>query len=476
MSDPAQTRRIAVVGGGPTGLAAAYRITRLGHQVRLFESSDRLGGAIQSVRENGWLVEAGPNSLLENSLEIAGLWRELGLENDRLVADVRAKKRYIVRDGVIAALPSSPWSLLTTECWSQRSTRRLIADLWRRPIARPRDVDIASLVKEHFGKEIVDFALNPFVSGVYAGDPHHLSAQHAFPRLWAAEKSRGSLVRGMMLQAKMRRRQGHPKSAMITFRDGLQQITDALAGRLPSGAIELSTQVRQLRRDNARWSFEWQRGDSELKPEFFDAVILAIPALALAQLRIERSASGTAHKSGESPTRPLEGLAQIRYSAVASLFLGFPRESVSHPLDGFGLLAPAVEKRAILGVIFSSTLFPNRVPAGMVGLTVMIGGATRPELVGAETERILDAVMPDLRELLGVTGDPVFKKLHRWLRAIPQYELGYDRFFAEIAACEEQHAGLFIAGNIRNGIALPACLEAGLAVGAQAAAAAPRSA
>jgi oxygen-dependent protoporphyrinogen oxidase len=452
-------RQIAVIGAGPTGLSAAYRIAQKGQRVRVFEASTRIGGSVQSVRENGWLVEAGPNSLLENSSQISSLWRELGIDGDRIVANPAAKKRYIVRDGALCALPTSPFSVFTTSCWTGRSTRRLLGDFFRKPIARERDVSIATLIGDHFGREIVDYALNPFVSGIYAGDPHHLSAEHGFPRIWQAERTSGSIIRGLAKQGKARRQAGHPKSAMISFRAGLQQMIDALATHIPAGSIELSANVERLRRENGRWSLSWKRdGDTKRQTESFDAVILATPALALAQLPI------CDEDSPAAPARPLESLAQIRYSAVASLFLGFPRSAVGHPLDGFGLLVPAIEKRGILGVIFSSSLFPDRVPEGMVGLTVMVGGAIRPDLVSRGIDALLPEIMPDLRDLLGVTGEPVFQKLTRWLRAIPQYELGYERFFSDIAAVEAKHPGLHVVGNVRNGIALPACIEAGLQV------------
>jgi len=452
-------RQIAIIGAGPTGLSAAYRAAQKGCSVRVFEAATRVGGSVGSVRENGWLVESGPNSVLENSSQITALWRELGVENDRIVANPSAKKRYIVRDGALCPLPSSPLSLFTTKCWTGRSSRRLVADFFHKPVSRVRDVSIAELIGDHFGHEIVNYALNPFVSGIYAGDPHHLSAEHAFPKVWEAEKTTGSIVRGMMKQGKARRRAGNPKSAMISFRGGLQQIIDALAAKIPAGAIELSANVQSLRREQGRWSLTWQRSSDAGRTEYFDAVILAIPALALAQLAISNEAVASA------PPRPLESLAQIRYSAVASLFLGFPRAAVRHPLDGFGLLAPMIEKRNVLGAIFSSSLFPDRVPEGMIGLTVMIGGANRPDLVNLEIDALLAEVMPDLSDLLGVSDDPVFKKLHRWLRAIPQYELGYERFFADISAAEAKFPGLHVVGNVRNGIALPACLEAGLAAG-----------
>ena len=189
-----------------------------------------------------------------------------------------------------------------------------------------------------------------------------------------------------------------------------------------------------------------------MQTESFDRVILALPASALAKLSI----------GAGSATRPLALLAEMEHASVASLFLGYARAQVSHPMDGFGLLVPSVEKRSVLGVIFSSTLFPGRAPAGHVALTVMAGGMRRPDLAALPAADLLATVQPDLAALLGVRGAPLFMRHHAWPHAIPQYNLGHERFLTAMDRCEQTHPGLLIASNGRQGISLPDCAAAGL--------------
>lgn len=442
---------VAVIGGGITGLAAAYRLTQAGHPVRLFEAGPRLGGAIRTEQTDGWLIEAGPNSFQENSRVVAELIRELGLESERVVANPLAKNRFIVRRGRLCPAPLSPPALLSTPLFSVGGKLRLLGEVFQRPRRRMGDISLADFVQDHFGPEIVDYALNPFVSGVYAGDPRKLSARHAFPKLWECEQRHGSLIRGQIALAKARRAAGHPRSTIISFRSGLQSLVNALTLQLPAGTIELNTRVERLL-PGPRWQLVWSRG-GDAHTEEFARVLLAVPAASLAQLTF-----------GSLAERPLALLDAIEHPPVASLFLGFRRDQIRHALNGFGALVPAVEKRQILGVLFSSTLFPDRAPADHVALTVMVGGAIRPDLVQRSIDEITAAVLPDLNDLLGVSGAPVFRRLQVWPRAIPQYQLGYERFLDAIGASEKAYPGLMVGGQVRDGIALPSCLESGLAM------------
>ena len=449
---------IAILGGGATGLAAAYKLTQLGRRVRLFEASSRLGGAVRSERSDGWLVEAGPNTILENHRDILTLITELGLDAERVIASPTAKNRYIVRDGKLHAVPTSPLTLWRTPLFSGKTKRRLFTELWAKPQERANDVGLAEFVAAHFGQEIVDYALNPFVSGVYAGDPAQLSTRHAFPQLLDGEQSHGSLIRGQLAQAKARRERGEPKSRIISFRDGLQTLTDALARRLPAGSTELNATVKNLNTSlGAPWRVTWTR-DGVDHTEEFGAVVVALPADALAKLTF-----------GLDAHRPLTVLDEVVHPPVTSLFLGFRREQNQHPLDGFGALMPTVEKRKLLGILFSSSLFPGRAPDGHVALTAMVGGSVHPEMAQLPPDQLHAQVMAELRELLGITGEPVFSRLNHWPRAVPQYNLGHDRYLDEIATREQMHGGLFIGGQVRNGVALPNCLRAGLTLGEKAA-------
>jgi oxygen-dependent protoporphyrinogen oxidase len=447
VANPHNSKRIAIIGGGISGLTAAWRLHTNGHRVRLFETSERFGGAVRSERIDDWLVEAGPNSLHLNSPEVAAVLGELGLEPKTLVASPVAQNRYIVRGGRLRTVPLSSPDLITSRLFSTSAKLRILAELLTRPRRRTDDLSLAAFVREHFGQEFVDYLLNPFISGIYAGDPEKLSASHAIPQLGELEHTYGSLLRGYVTLARERRARGEPSSRLISFTEGLQTLTDALALALPSRTVERRVKLDPLL-PGPPWEITWQR-DGGAQTEEADAVILALPSAALAELRV----------AGQ---QPLAALAGIEHPPVASLFLGFRREDITHPLDGFGLLAPARERRRLLGTIFSSALFPERAPAGHVALTVMAGGARQPELARLAPDTLLATVMPDLCELLGVRNPPVFTHHTFWPRAIPQYNLGYGRFLAAMADTEKNYPGLFIGGHVRDGVALGACITSGL--------------
>lgn len=442
---------VAIVGAGLTGLVAAYRLQAGGLRVKVFEASARTGGAVRTLRENGWLVESGPNSLQYGAPEVKRLVADLGLEAELLVAGGAARKRFVVRGGRLVPVPLGPVSFLASPLFGGRTKLAVVAELFSRPRVRPEDVSLAEFVRSHFTQELVDYAVNPVVAGIYAGDPEKLSVRHAFPSLEEAERTSGSLPRGMWVAAKARRAAGERRAGpppIVSFRRGLQQLTDALAARLPPGTLELGTAVEGILPGRPHRLVGAQ--GSALPGGDFDFVVLALPAPALARLTL-----------GASGARPLAALADVVHPPVASLFLGFRRDQVAHPLDGFGGLAPEVERRDVLGVLFSSTLFPGRAPAGHVALTVFAGGVRQPELAGLDAGRLLERVRRDLAALVGATGDPVFFRHSVWPRAIPQYELGYDRFLEVMARVEEATPGLLLGGQARDGISLADCCRAG---------------
>jgi len=443
------SKSIAIVGGGLTGLTAAWRLHRAGHRVTVLEKSPQVGGAMASLAQDGWLVEAGPNSL-QQTPEIAGLLGELGLESERVVANPDAKKRYIVRRGRLVPVPLSPPGLLTSPLFSLGARVRVLAELLHRQRIRTADTSLASFVAAHFGQEIVDYGLNPMIAGVYAGDPDKLSARHAFPTLWQLERTHGSLLRGFRAQAAARRARGEASGLMpiISFARGLQTLPIALAAALPSGAVQTDATVMGLI-PGKPWKVIWNCSNVIQTAEF-DAVLLAVPAPALGQLVF-----------GTLGERTLASLDHLPSPPVSSLFLGFKREQIAHPLDGFGALIPAAEQRSFLGVLFSSSLFPGRAPAGHVALTVFAGGMRQPDTGRLATPALLARVLPDLRNLLEISGDPVFTHHSFWPKAIPQYNVGHERFLEPLAQCENRYPGLFIGGNARDGISLPDCVKSG---------------
>jgi oxygen-dependent protoporphyrinogen oxidase len=380
---------------------------------------------------------------------------ELGLGPERIAPEPGAKHRYIAREGRLVALPtpSDVASLVSTPLFSFGTKLKITGEAARRPRARKDDVSVADLVRDHFGSEVLERVVQPVIGGIFAGDAECLSTRHAFPKIWEAEGTTGSLVRAGLEAARRRRELGLQATTLVSFRGGLQALTDAIAARLAPSAVQLNAQVRSAAPvPGKRWLVSWD-GPKGPGSEEFDAVVLAIPAWALAKLEL-----------GGAGERPLSSLGEIEHPPVASVFAGFRRDRVSHPLDGFGVLVPASEKRSVLGVIFSSSLFPGRAPDGHVALTAFVGGALQPDIARLPKDELVGRVCTDLRALLGAQGEPAFARHTLWPRAIPQYNLGYGRHLEAIAACERGLPGLFIGGNARDGISLSDCILSGAAL------------
>jgi oxygen-dependent protoporphyrinogen oxidase len=446
MNDDSLSRRVAVIGGGITGLTAAWMLRQSGYKPVVFEKASRPGGSIGAFRSGDWLHELGPNSMLENSAVIAGFVEKLGLAKRRLYAADAARNRYIVRDGTLHAAPSSPLGFLRTRLFSMRAKVRLLGEPWRPPAPADAHESVATFVRRRLGPEFLDYAVNPLVGGIYAGDPDALSVRHAFPKLHALEQKHGSLLRGAL---KQRNTSGGPKGRMFSFPNGLSEVPNALAEKL-GPALRLRTEVRALRPTASGWELDCA-SDDECWQENVAAVICALPAHAVSALRIE---------TGCDP-HTLAKLNTIEQPPVASVFLGFRREDVAYPLDGFGMLIPQKEHRSILGTLFSSTLFPRRAPHGHVALTTFVGGTRQPELAWLPPEKLVALVRTELRALLGADAVPVFTHVHRCDRAIPQYTMTYQKHLDAMTRAEAAAPGLYIGGNARDGISLSNCIASG---------------
>ena len=435
-----------MLGGGITGLTAAWELQRAGFLPVVFEKSPRTGGVIGATHMAGWLHEGGPNSLLDSEARLTGFLDDLGLGPRRLPAAPDAKRRYIVRGGRLVAMPASPPAFLASGLFSWRAKFNLLGEPWRRRGAPGGGESVAGFVERRLGREFLDYAVDPLVGGIYAGDPARLSLRHAFPKLHALEQEHGSLLR-----AAWRRRNatGGPRGRIFSFPNGLEEIPEALTRAL-GRAVRCGCAVRWIRPCDTGWLVSYDDG-GEFRAEIFSAVVCALPAAAMAALPFEPGPAAD----------HLTTLRGIEHPPVVSVFLGYRREQVNHPLDGFGFLVPTVERRQILGTLFSSTLFPGRAPAGHIGLTTFVGGSRAPGLAQLDDSGLVQLVESELRSLLGVDGSPAYFHVQRWPRAIPQYTLGYERVHEAIAAAEELSPGLFIGGNCRDGVALSQCILSG---------------
>ena len=439
--------RVAVIGGGITGLTAAYRLVEQGHEVTLFEAADRVGGVIQTIRRDGFLAECGPNTLLETSPKISQLLKDLDLEKRRLDPNPDSDARYILRNGEPNAMASGPMGFLTGKLFTWRAKLALLREPFIRASSSNAEESLAEFVRRRLGQEFLDYAINPFVAGIYAGDPHQLSVKEAFPKIWELEQKYGSLIKGQICGAKERKRSGtvsKDRAPKLSFDDGLQVLTDRLAETL-GDRIRLKSSVNGLNRV----------GENEIgvkvaeETKTFDGVLLAMPAYRLAELEFP---------GGE---KALSELSEVIYPPVASVVLGFKRDEVAHSLSGFGTLNPEVEKVKTLGTIFSSSLFPGRAPEGCVTLTSYVGGMRSPDLAMQSSEEIVALTVEDLRAIYGISGEPVFEQVFPYPKAIPQYVVGYRRFRDLMTHCEAAHPGIFVAGHCRDGISLADSIVSG---------------
>jgi len=431
---------VAVIGAGVAGLTAAYRLKRLGVRVVVYEASERAGGVILTERREGYLAELGPNSLTLGGGAAAEVLGQLGLDASRVEARREARKRYVVRKSKLVALPTSPSQLLTTRLLSNGAKLAIFGEPMVEPGDSPMEESVATFVRRRFNQEVLDYVANPFVAGIFAGDPEQLSARHAIPRLHDLEHTHGSVMKalGQMMRAGRAQPAAPAAPGLVSFAGGLQEIPDALVRELRS-EIRFKAPVTQVRRGPKGWTVSAAYQASEL----YDGVIYAAPAHCADEVEL----------SVEGGDR-LKTLTSITHPPVAVLALGFRRGDIAHKLDGFGFLVPDVERRNVLGAVFSSTIFPDRAPAGHELLTAFVGGVRNPDLANADLNTLTARVLDDLRLLLGVRGEPTFRAFHLWPKAIPQYTLSYGRFKEIMDDAERRNPGLALTGSYREGVAL----------------------
>jgi oxygen-dependent protoporphyrinogen oxidase len=437
-----------IIGGGISGASALHWLASGGDDVLLLEAADRLGGVIGSYRNDaGALVETGPNSTQLSHPQLRALIDELGLADAMMTTDARAKSRFVVRDGRLVATPSGPGGFLSTPLFSLAAKLRLLREPFIAPASPDREESIAQFVERRLGREFLDYAINPFVSGVYAGRPEKLSVRYAFPKLHTLEQEHGSLIRGALARRRQTKRArkdavGAPQvSSLIAFREGMAMLPSRVAERW-SDRVLTGHAVTALERTHDGWRV-FAGG------EIFEA----------ARVVVATAARGAARLLEPLDRELARALGAIEYPPVATMLSLYRRDDVAHPLDGFGCLIPEVERRRVLGVIFSSTLFPNRAPDGAVAITTFIGGARQPEVARLGDDELVGVVLEEHRALLGVTGVPISTSLSRWEHAIPQYNVGYGRTLAALEEGERRSPGLFLLGNYRGGVSVGDCVK-----------------
>jgi oxygen-dependent protoporphyrinogen oxidase len=433
-----------VIGGGISGLTCAYHLQQAGIPVRVLDAGVRPGGVISTREKDGFRFEVGPQSFLSTD-PLLKLIDALGLRNELLYADSRAPRYILFQDRLVPA-PLAPPSLLTTPLLGARTKWRLSTEMLHRTNPPSTDESIAAFVRRKFGDELLDRIVAPFVSGIYAGDPEKLSLRASFPKLHEFEMKYGSVLRGAM---KSRPAKGTPRPGLCSFRGGMETLPSALAARL-GDALLSETIVTGARhgKANGNSSFEvdlTRNGHRETL--LASAIIMAAPVFAASEIL-----KGVSDKfSGP--------FARIEYAPLAVVAAGYRRDQVRNAGNGFGFLVPRSEGLRVLGTVWNSSLFPERAPENMACFTSFAGGATDPALCGMSEDEIAEIICGEVKRVLGVTGPPMTRLVHRYTRALPQYNLGHSETVSALGAAASTVPGLFLAGNYLTGPSIGSCVE-----------------
>jgi|HubBroStandDraft_6_1064221.scaffolds.fasta_scaffold17004_4 oxygen-dependent protoporphyrinogen oxidase len=442
---------VLIVGAGISGLACAFYLRKSGIGAHVAEASTHPGGVIRSERRNGFLLELGPQSF-SGTPQLLDLCRELGIENELLEAPPRAP-RFLLIDGQLKPAPLSPPAFFASSLFSPRTKWSILRDALGRSTPPYVDESVAAFTRRKFSPELLDKLVGPFVSGIYAGDPEKLSLRAAFPQLHEAERSAGSIIRGM-LRAPKSKKGPKQRATLQSFRDGNETLIKALATKL-GPASRCGVEVTAIQQGGAGFPQSGERfvvdanAAGVTETIIADRLVLAVPTYVAAKLL---------HSEIAAP------LGEIEYAPVAVVSLGYRQDDVQHSLDGFGFLIPRSEGLRTLGTVWNSSLFPNRAPRGSVLLTSFIGGATDPQAVSLSAEEISAIVHREISPILSIRNQPTFSSVHIYERAIPQYNIGHTARLSHLQQQSSSLLNLKLVGNYLRGPAIGACIEQALAV------------
>ncbi|NQV24132.1 MAG: protoporphyrinogen oxidase [Rhodopirellula sp.] len=472
-------KRIAVIGGGVSGLAAAHRLVELSNEgpnkfdVTLFEASDSPGGVAGTRRIGEYLVETGADMFITNQPAAVNLCQRLGLSDQLIPTETAHRGSLVLRngkpvrvpEGFMLISPAKVWPVLTSSIFSPLGKLRMGLEFLL-PRRRERtDETLASFVKRRFGREAFDRLIQPLVGGIYTADPEKLSLQATLPRFIEMERKHRSLIIASRKQAAARENNSGTDGSGARYglftapRGGISVLFDRLLEVIKQqAAVKLGEAVTAVSRsDSGQYTVQLRSGDSIN----FDGVVIALPSFHAASVLSAGSTDNSDVQSSNS-VRELTGLLNdIEYSSAAVVVSGHRLADIEHPLDAFGLVIPAIERRKILAVSFTSRKFPGRAPEGRILLRTFVGGALQPEMLDQSDDEILQTVRAELKSILGVGGEPDFMEVCRYKRSMPQYHLGHCERVARIRDLTEGFAGLELAGNAYAGVGIPDCVSSG---------------
>lgn len=445
-------KKVTVLGAGISGLATAYWLHKDGYDIQILEAKHESGGTMETSHEEGFLIDYGPNSGLETTPLIRQLVDEIGLSDEMIYASEISNIRYILRNNKLHELPMNIISFLKTKLFSVKGKFRLAGEPFIGKSVDGYHQSIAEFVQRRLGKEFLDYAIDPFVSGVFAGDPYKLSVKSAFPKLYRLEEIYGGLVKGMIKGARERKKrteESKQSAKMFSFKSGMQTFPKAISQKFNNNIIYNSS-VKKVEHTSTMLGPKWKTSyelNGQNHEILSDHVLSTVPAYVAANI------------FGGLDSNLVQHLNEIYYPPVMVLYLGFNRKDIGLPLDGFGFLIPSKEKKNFLGAIWSSIIFPNRSSNDKVAFTLFVGGARSHQLLETDKQELIDKALCEFKQIMNINSDPICLREKIWTKAIPQYNIGYIEHENYFNKFEKDNPGIFLSGNYRAGISVGDCIK-----------------
>ena len=428
-------RRLVVAGAGITGLTAAYTIReaaaarRVPLDVVVIDAAKEPGGHARTIVEDGFVVERGPNGFLDRGAETMALIDELGLGPRVIESNAAARRRFILAGGALKRVPESPPSLLSCDAIGWRAKLRVLREPWAAAPPDGKDETVFEFAERRLGREAAETFVDTAVAGISAGDSRALCVKSQFPVLPQMERAHGSLFKAMLS------RRGSARARLLSLHGGLGSIASEMASRL-NGALRLGSAIQSIEQGSVGWRVNLASGTSLDA----DHVVLALPSHAAARI---------ADGFDRDLARPM---AAIPYADLTMVALGYRAADISRPLDGYGYLVTRGDDLSTLGVLWESSVFAGRAPAGSVLLRVMLGGSRRPEVSAFDDESVARLAAKETAAVLGIAARPTHQWVCRWPSAIAQYTIGHQARLAEIKRRTAMHRGLHVCGTAYDGV------------------------
>jgi len=450
-------KRIAIVGGGISGLAAAYALEQqrragLEAEYAVYEASSRFGGVMVTDRADGCLIEAGPDSFLTEKPWASDLCRQLGLGDQLIGSQDSQRKTYILvrgqlvemPDGLMFMVPTKIMPTVASPLFSPATKIRMAQEWFHPPHKANGDESVAAMVERHYGPEMVDRLADPLLSGVYGGEASQLSVRAVLPRFAEMEAKYGSLGRAMLAARKKMPPKGSAKPLFTSLKDGMQQMIDALRSQLNPNALHSRISVQALLPQDGGWTVS-----AGLQSDQFDAVILALPTRNAATL-LQMCCPELSHELGG-----------INYSSSVTLTLGYDKAVRDSLPPGFGFLVPRSEGKRMLAATFVHNKFPHRAPEDRALIRCFLGGARDEQILALSEDQILAVVRGELQQIIHLAAEPLFTRVYKWKGAMAQYGVGHLDRLQRIEALRQKLPRLALAGNGYTGIGVPDCVRSG---------------